>query len=90
FCAAIFVCSFLYFLFLLIKGPKRRVAMVLAGIVWVCLVAASRLYLRAHFASDVTGSMLFAGAFWLLIWSVKPVFDVCLAKILPKSILKGM
>ena len=33
-------------------------------IIWLIIVALSRVYLRGHYFSDVTGSMLLAGAWW--------------------------
>lgn len=36
----------------------------LLGIIWIGLVAASRVYLRAHYPSDILGSLLLAGFWW--------------------------
>jgi undecaprenyl-diphosphatase len=60
-------------LFHCVRGPRRWIAFGLAALMTLC-VAASRIVLGVHYLSDVTGSMLIAGA-WLqtaiivLIWA---------------------
>ncbi len=65
-----FFISFFGFLFflayvLLRRGPLRRAALALLGLA-VALVGVSRVYLGAHWPSDVAGSYL-AGGMWLLL-----------------------
>lgn len=43
----------------------RPAALVVTGLLWI-LVAGSRLFLRAHHPSDLVGTVLFAGAWFLL------------------------
>ncbi|KRM32573.1 phosphatidic acid phosphatase [Agrilactobacillus composti DSM 18527 = JCM 14202] len=66
FCTTIFVCTLLLVVLPLIKDQEKKLAAILIGIVWLLMVAASRIVLRDHFPSDVMGSLLLAGAFWLL------------------------
>ncbi|MCH4172163.1 MAG: phosphatase PAP2 family protein [Lactobacillus sp.] len=66
FCTTIFICTLLMVGLPLIKDQEKQLAVTLMAIVWLLMVAASRIVLRDHFPSDVLGSLLMAGAFWLL------------------------
>ncbi|MFC6175630.1 phosphatase PAP2 family protein [Companilactobacillus huachuanensis] len=48
----------------MIKSLSNRHTINILLIIWLIVVAISRVYLRGHFLSDVTGSMLLAGAWW--------------------------
>lgn len=47
-----------------ITDTEQRFAIRLLGLIWIGLVAASRIYLRAHYPSDILGSILLAGFWW--------------------------
>ncbi len=54
------------------RNRAKRLLAGVAGLVFVALVAFSRLYLGAHYISDVSGSLLISGAAilaWLPIWN---------------------
>jgi undecaprenyl-diphosphatase len=67
------VACFGFLLFLLWRHTRAalwlKVAATLAGVVLVTLIGASRIYLAAHFPSDVAGGLLL-GAPWLLVVAV--------------------
>jgi undecaprenyl-diphosphatase len=67
FCTAILVLSVIYVTLPLIADQESKLVLVLAGVIWIGLVAAARVYLRDHFGSDVLGSMLLAGGWWGLL-----------------------
>lgn len=47
-----------------VKDAEQKLTIRLLGIIWIGLVAASRVYLRAHYPSDILGSLLLAGFWW--------------------------
>lgn len=65
FCTTILVLTLLMVFLPGIKDQEVGLVAVLMGVVWVGLVATSRLYLAQHFATDLAGSVLIAGALWL-------------------------
>lgn len=65
-CTAVLVFSILLVIIPLIDDQEQALAATLIGIVWIGLVAGSRVYLRDHFASDILGGLLFASGCWLL------------------------
>lgn len=48
----------------MIKSLSNRHTINVLLIIWLIVVAISRVYLRGHFLSDTIGSMLLAGAWW--------------------------
>lgn len=65
-CTTILVLCVLWVLIPHIQDEELHIVAIIAGIVWVGLVATSRVYLRDHFASDVIASVLLGTATWLL------------------------
>ncbi len=47
-----------------IKKQSTRQILTIILIIWLIIVAISRIYLRGHFPSDVIGSALLAGTWW--------------------------
>lgn len=47
-----------------VKQQSTKQILTVVLIVWLILVAVSRIYLRGHFPSDVIGSVLLAGTWW--------------------------
>lgn len=53
-----------YVLFITIRSPTARLALVAAALVWIALMGFSRMYLGAHYLSDVVAGFA-AGTVWL-------------------------
>lgn len=66
-CLTLLVLALLSLVLPRVKDQEVQLVIVLVGLVWVCLVAFSRVYLRDHFGSDVVGSLLLAGGLWLTV-----------------------
>lgn len=47
-----------------VKNSESRFVLGVLLVIWLAVVAFSRIYLRGHFASDVIGSVLLAGLWW--------------------------
>ncbi|MBB1078915.1 phosphatase PAP2 family protein [Limosilactobacillus sp. STM2_1] len=65
-----------------LKRQWVKALYIIVSILWILLIMYSRVYLRAHFTSDVIGGFLLATGWWLLIntqrhrffdWLTKPV-----------------
>ncbi|WP_461215966.1 phosphatase PAP2 family protein [Lacticaseibacillus sp. GG6-2] len=84
FCTAILVCTVLMLLLPLIQSQEGQLVAVLIGIVWVALVAISRVYLRDHFATDVFGSLLLASGYWLVVTPYADAMQTFMRRIFPE------
>lgn len=69
FCTTILILSLLFVFLPRIQDQEIRLAWTLVGILWIGLVAFSRVYLGDHYATDVLGSVLLASGFWLVVRS---------------------
>lgn len=58
------ILTLIFLILPLIKNLSTRHTITVILIIWLLLVAISRVYLRGHFLSDVTASTLLAGAWW--------------------------
>ena len=65
-CTTVLVLCMIWVLTPHLHDEEQRVVSVIVGVVWIGLVATSRVYLRDHFASDVIASVLLGTASWLL------------------------
>lgn len=68
-----------------LKKAWQRNMITLIGMIWIIVIMYSRIYLRAHFASDVLGGLLLASGWWLITkplryyffhWLWKPVANL--------------
>ncbi|GKT04209.1 phosphatase PAP2 family protein [Furfurilactobacillus entadae] len=84
FCTTILVLTLLTLVIPLVKGQEARLLIKFAGILWIVLVALSRVYLRDHFFSDVLASVLLATGYWLLITSFEKPLTGVLRRVLPE------
>ncbi|WP_076461289.1 phosphatase PAP2 family protein [Limosilactobacillus caccae] len=66
FSTVIFTVTVLSILYYLYKQKWQRVCCTIIGISWIILIMYSRVYLRAHFSTDVLGGLLLAGGWWLV------------------------
>lgn len=64
FATAIVVLAVLYFIVPWLQDRELQFVVSLLSIGWVILIGFTRLYLRAHFFSDVCGSLLLAITWW--------------------------
>lgn len=58
------ILTLIFLILPLIKNLSTRHTITAILIIWLLLVAISRVYLRGHYLSDVTASALLAGAWW--------------------------
>lgn len=58
------VLAIIIFLLPILKNASTKSTLKVLLILWVIIVAISRVYLRGHFPSDVIGSALLAGTWW--------------------------
>jgi len=54
----------IYVLLPYIKNQESRFILEIILVIWLLLVAFSRVYLRGHYISDIFGSILLAGTWW--------------------------
>lgn len=76
FCTMLLVLAVLTLALPAIQDPEGRLVAVLVAIIWIGLVAMSRVYFRDHFATDVLGSALFAAGWWQVATSLQAHFTV--------------
>lgn len=88
FCTAILVFCLLLILLPRLQDPEVQLVAVIIGILWIALVAISRVYLRDHFGSDVLASATLAGGFWGWLIPVRLKLENMMNQLIPQS-LKG-
>ena len=74
FSTAIFIFTILALLLPYCKVKWQRVILGIVGALWIIIIMYSRVYLRAHFTSDVIGAFLLASGWWLLANSQRAIF----------------
>ena len=74
FSTAIFTFTILALLLPYCKVKWQRVILGIVGALWIIIIMYSRVYLRAHFTSDVIGAFLLASGWWLLANSQRAIF----------------
>ncbi|WP_155286371.1 phosphatase PAP2 family protein [Lacticaseibacillus zhaodongensis] len=85
-CTSLMVFTLLMLLLPKIKDQETQLVAVMAGALWIILVAVARVYLRDHFASDVTGSVLLAAGYWLIVTPYAVQIKGCMRRVLPERI----
>ncbi|WP_225353573.1 phosphatase PAP2 family protein [Lacticaseibacillus thailandensis] len=88
FCTTVLVITLLILCLPQIKDQENQLIAIVIGVVWIGMVAASRVYLRDHYASDVIASLLLAGGYLLIIAPYAEAVQSKLRSILPERILK--
>lgn len=88
FCTTVLVITLLILCLPKIKDQENQLIAIVIGVVWIGMVAASRVYLRDHYASDVIASLLLAGGYLLIITPYAEAVQSKLRSILPERILK--
>ncbi|WP_125708269.1 phosphatase PAP2 family protein [Lacticaseibacillus porcinae] len=88
FCTAILVASVLLVLLPHLHDPEQQLVAVIIGLLWIALVAISRVYLRDHFGTDVIASATLAGGFWGWLIPLRRKLENMLEPLIPQS-LKG-
>lgn len=58
------ILALIFLILPLIKNQSAKYILTTLLIIWLIIVAISRVYLHGHFPSDVVGSVLLAGAWW--------------------------
>ncbi len=53
-----------YLLLPYVKNQESRFSLLVVMVIWLLLVAFSRVYLRGHYMSDIFGSVIIAAAWW--------------------------
>ncbi|WP_054664352.1 phosphatase PAP2 family protein [Lacticaseibacillus camelliae] len=86
FCTVLFVFTLLMLGLPLLHDQETKLVAVLAGMIWIGLVAASRVYLRDHFATDVVASVLLATGYWLIITPFAAAVQDALRRWIPERI----
>lgn len=66
FATTVFVLTLLALIIPHIKKSTNRYLLRLIGVIWIVIIMVTRIYLRAHFASDVIGGLLLASGWWLI------------------------
>lgn len=74
FSTVIFIFTLLALLLPYCKVKWQKVLLEIVGALWIIIIMYSRVYLRAHFTSDVIGSFLLAIGWWLLANSQRTIF----------------
>ncbi|MDV7719442.1 phosphatase PAP2 family protein [Pediococcus ethanolidurans] len=64
FSTALLCLTILFIVLPYIKKQKKQFVLAVLTVIWFCLVAFSRIYLRNHFPSDVLASLLLALSWW--------------------------
>lgn len=72
---AILVLTILFVLVPLVQEQEVQLVVSLLSIVWFCVVAFSRVYLRDHFPTDIIASLLLALAWWEVMRIVYILFN---------------
>ncbi|MCO7127506.1 phosphatase PAP2 family protein [Sporolactobacillus shoreicorticis] len=85
FCTTILVFSILMLCLPLIQDQENQLIAMLAGALWIGMVAVSRIYLRDHFASDVLASVFFDSGYWLIVTAYEEAIKRLLKRILPRK-----
>lgn len=74
FSTVIFIFTLLALLLPYCKAKWQKILLKIVGALWIIIIMYSRVYLRAHFTSDVIGSFLLAIGWWLLANSQRTIF----------------
>ncbi|MCH5378418.1 phosphatase PAP2 family protein [Limosilactobacillus reuteri] len=74
FSTVIFTFTILALLLPYCKVKWQKVFLEIIGALWIIIIMYSRVYLHAHFTSDVIGAFLLASGWWLLANSQRTVF----------------
>ncbi len=64
FSTALLILTLLFIIVPLLEDQEVQLLVTLLAIIWLCLVAWSRFYLRDHYPSDVLASLFLATAWW--------------------------
>ncbi|KEK16622.1 phosphatase PAP2 family protein [Limosilactobacillus reuteri] len=74
FSTVIFTFTILALLLPYCKVKWQKVLLEIVGALWIIIIMYSRVYLRAHFTSDVIGAFFLASGWWLLANSQRTIF----------------
>ncbi|MBB1100015.1 phosphatase PAP2 family protein [Limosilactobacillus sp. WF-MT5-A] len=74
FSTVIFTFTILAILLPYCKVKWQKILLKIVGALWIIIIMYSRVYLRAHFTSDVVGALLLANGWWLLANSQRTIF----------------
>ena len=74
FSTVIFTFTILALLLPYCKVKWQKVLLEIVGALWIIIIMYSRVYLRAHFTSDVIGAFFLASGWWLLANSQRAIF----------------
>ncbi|MCD7131190.1 phosphatase PAP2 family protein [Limosilactobacillus agrestis] len=74
FSTVIFTFTILAILLPYCKVKWQKILLKIVGALWIIIIMYSRVYLRAHFTSDVVGAFLLASGWWLLANSQRTIF----------------
>lgn len=74
FSTVIFTFTVLEILLPYCKVKWQKIVLAIVGAIWIIIIMYSRVYLRAHFTSDVIGAFLLASGWWLLANSQRTSF----------------
>ena len=66
------------------KKQSQKILVILCGIFWITIIMYSRVYLHAHYLTDVIGAFLLACGWWLLANSQRKTFFNWLQKPIKK------
>lgn len=64
FCTALLIFTVLWLVIPRMTDQEKQLVAVLIALIWLVLIAYSRIYLRDHFLTDILGSFLLAGSWW--------------------------
>lgn len=74
FSTTIFTLTVITILYYFANNNWQKAIITLSGAVWIIIIMYSRVYLRAHFTTDVLGGLLLASGWWLLTMPLRYYF----------------
>lgn len=79
-CSMVLMLSLLMLMLPKIKEQENQFVAILLSMIWIGMVATSRIYLRDHFASDILGSLLLANGLWFVMLPQARYIDALIVK----------